>query len=306
MKKWKFVIVLLIILWLAAIITSNYIKENSKPSFQDDNIALIPISGEITSSGDSSLPFSVSGASSEVLVDLIKKANDDSSIKGIILEINSPGGTVLASKEITDAVKESKKPVVAWIRELGASGAYWVASGSDYIIADPMSITGSIGVIGSYLQFEKLMEKYGVIYEQLTTGKYKDTGSPFRELTTEERNLLQGKLNIIHDYFVSDVEANRKLSKEQVEKLANGIFYLGVEAKELGLIDRLRGKKEAEEKIKELTGLKSINLVSYQRKKSFFESLAGLSAYNSYFIGKGIGEGIVTKAKDSRNLIPTV
>ncbi len=306
MKKWKFVIVLLIILWLAAVITSNYIKENNKPSFQDNNIALIPISGEITSSGDSNLPFGTSGTSSEILVDLIKKANDDGSIKGIILEINSPGGTVLASKEITDAVKESKKPVVAWIRELGASGAYWVASGSDYIIADPMSITGSIGVIGSYLQFEKLMEKYGITYEQLTTGKYKDTGSPFRELTTEERNLLQGKLNIIHDYFVSDVAANRKLSKEQVEKLANGIFYLGVEAKDLGLVDGLGGKKEAEEKIKELTGLKTINLVSYQRKKSFFESLVGLSAYNSYFVGKGIGEGIVTKAKDSGNLIPTV
>ncbi len=306
MKKWKFVIVLLIILWLAAIITSNYIKENNKPSFQDNNIALIPISGEITSFGDSSLPFSASGASSEILVDLIKKANDDGSIKGIILEINSPGGTVVASKEIADAVKQSKKPVVAWIRELGASGAYWVASSSNWIISDPMSITGSIGVIGSYLEFEKLMQKYGITYEQLTTGKYKDTGSPFRALTNEERNLLQGKLNIIHDYFVTDVAKNRNLTKEQVDQLATGIFYLGVEAKDLGLVDGLGGKKEAEEKIKELTGLKTINLVSYQRKKSFFESLAGLSAYNSYFIGKGIGEGIIAKASDSKNLIPTV
>ena len=125
------------------------------------NVALIPIQGVIVGSEDSEFLFE-SVTSSQDAVEFIEKADKNPSIKAIILEINSPGGSAVASEEIANAVRKTNKTTVAWIREVGASGAYWVASASDKIVASPMSITGSIGVISSYLEFSKLFEKYGV------------------------------------------------------------------------------------------------------------------------------------------------
>ena len=107
------------------------------------------------------------------------------------MEINSPGGSAVASDEIATAVKNAKKPVISLIREVGASGGYWVASASDYIIANRMSITGSIGVISSYLEFSGLMEKYGVGYERLVAGENKDLLTPYKKLEADQKALVQ-------------------------------------------------------------------------------------------------------------------
>ena len=240
MKKWKIVLLTILLLWLVSYIVASFFKD-SKINLED-KIAVIPIYGPITISGSSSFIIEESGSSSNSIIEFLDKANSDSSVKAIILEIDSPGGTVVASEELANAVKSSNKPTVALIREVGASGAYWVASSANKIIASPMSITGSIGVLGSYLEFSEIFEKYGITYQELTAGELKEIGSPFKPLTPKEREIIQKKINLIHDYFIDEVSRNRNLSVTQIQEIRSGLFYLGREAIDLGLVDYLGNK----------------------------------------------------------------
>ncbi len=256
---------------------------------QEDNekilaaaIAVIPIKGEI-------------GASDE-LVKQIKKADRDDAVKGIILEIDSPGGAVLPSKEIADVIKKTKKPTVAWIRSTGASGAYWIASAADKIVADETSITGSIGVIGSYLQYAKLFEKYGITYEQFTSGPYKDTGSPYKEVRSDERIYFQEKIDALKDVFIDAVAENRKLPREKVARLATGELFLGKEAFEVGLVDVLGGKEEAQATMQELAGLKDSRLVKYEEAKGLLSLFTNGAEAFAYWIGRGLGDSFRPEA----------
>jgi len=276
------VIVILAALLIISIVSSKLIDFKGK----SDKIAVIPINGIITVSG-SGLGFDSSGASSTKISAFIEQANKNTAIKGIILEINSPGGSAVASREIAESVKRSKKPVVSWIREVGASGAYWIASSSDFIVADPLTITGSIGATGSYLQFSELFEDYGVSYERLVSGEFKDTGSPFRELQDRERILLQSKIDQIHEFFVTEVASNRQMDRKDVANLATGEFYLGQEAINLGIVDQLGGRELAINITKNLAGIEKADLVRYEEKRKLFDIFGGLNIF--YSIGKGIG-----------------
>ena len=162
------------------------------------------------------------GTSSTKTIQFIKAAEKDPSVRAIIFDINSPGGSAVASEEIAHAIKESTKYKVAVIRDLGASGAYWIASSSDVIFASRMSLTGSIGVISSFIQFEGLMDKYGISYERLVAGERKDIGSPFREMTDEERILFQKKINTIHEYFIN--ENGKKSLRKYTEPINLSMF----------------------------------------------------------------------------------
>ncbi len=255
------------------------------------NAALIPIEGPITGNGDAG--FGVSAVSSKDLVDFLQDAEDNPQVKVILLEINSPGGSAVASDEIASAVKKSKKPVVALIRETGASGAYWVASAADYIVANRMSITGSIGVLSSYLEFSGLMGDYNVTYERLVAGEKKDLGTPFKKLTTQERKILQEKLDKIHQFFIEEVAANRNLDASQVKALATGEFYLGVEALDLGLVDVLGDKDTAEEFMKQKYALERVDYITYKHEPSFLELLAVVFSDFSFKLGEGIGSAFL-------------
>ncbi len=254
---------------------------------QFGNVALIPIEGIITADGGSYLGQGT--VSSQDLVDFIQEADENAQIEVILLEINSPGGSAVASDEIANAVKRAQKPIVAVIREMGASGGYWIASSADHVVANRMSITGSVGVISSYLEFSGLMERYGVNYERLVSGDYKDIGTPFRNLEPDEKALLQGKLNRIHDFFIQEVAANRNLPEDNVREIATGEFYLGVEALSLGLVDQLGDRTTAEEYIKETYTIDSIDYVTYQKPVGFFEMLADVLADFSFNLGQGMG-----------------
>lgn len=256
-----------------------------------DKIVFIPLKGTIVSSSSDGI-FEEQQATPTGVISYLKRAESDSTIKAIILEINSPGGEALASREIVEKVKKIDKPVVAWIRDTGASGAYWIASASDSIVADELSVTGSIGVLGSYLQFEKLMDKYGVTYERLIGGKYKDLGSPYKSLSKEEREILQEKINMIHKIFSDDVNKNRK---KDLSKYSTGEFFLGIEAKEIGLIDHLGGKEKAIEVAKKLAGIEKARTVVFKDKKSLFSSIDKYFTKYSYFIGKGISQGFFVR-----------
>ncbi|MEK6861624.1 MAG: signal peptide peptidase SppA [Nanoarchaeota archaeon] len=285
--KFSTIITVIVILYLVSYLTSKFIVEDGI----SNKIAVIPIEGTIGSSS-TKVPFQKIDASSEKIISYIKDANENKYIKGILLDINSPGGTVVASREIAEAVKKSNKPVVAFINEIGTSGAYWIASASDKIISDQLSITGSIGVIAGYLEFSELFEKYGVTYESLKSGKYKDIASPFKKMTEEERNILQKKLDLIHKRFIEAVAENRDLSKNSVEKLATGIYFLGEEAKDLGLIDILGTKELAINITKELANISEASLVEYKEAIGIFDLLSQIGAHSSFYIGKGIGSSL--------------
>ena len=257
------------------------------------NVALIPIEGVIVGTEDSQFLFESITTSTQT-VEFIEKADKNPNIKAIILEINSPGGSAVASEEIANAVKKTNKTTVAWIREVGASGAYWVASASDHIVANRVSITGSIGVIASYLEFPGLLEDYNVTYRRLVSGKYKDIGSPFKEMTEEENEIFQKNLDTIRDYFVSEVAKNRNLNRKDVDKIANGLFYLGAQAKELGLVDEVGGKDEVISYIEKKEGIKA-ELVEYKKEKTLFDVLSKVLSKQSFFVGRGIGSSLLDK-----------
>jgi len=263
------------------------------------NVAKIPIEGAITGGAISSLGSAT--VSSKDIVRFIQEADENSRVKIILLEINSPGGSAVASDEIAAAVKKAKKPVVALIREAGASGGYWIASAADHIIANRMSITGSIGVISSYLEFSGLMEEYGVGYERLVAGDNKDIGVPLRKLEDKERAVLQGKLDKIHDFFIQGVAENRDMKISEIQKVATGEFYLGVEALELGLIDQLGDTDTAEEYMKQNYGLEKVEYVVYQRKTGLFDIFGGVVSGMFFSMGEGIASVFVR----NNNLILT-
>ncbi len=264
----------------------------------EGRVAIIPIEGVIMTSSGSS--FGESYVGSDDVVAFIGEASRDPIIDAIILEINSPGGSAVASDEIASAVLAVEKPVVAVIREAGASGGYWVASSADYVVANRMSITGSIGVISSYLEFSGLMDQYGVHYEQLTAGEYKDMGSPFRSLTSTERDKMSGKLDRIHEFFIEGVASNRNMSIESVRELATGEFYLGVEAYELGLVDALGGDEVADAYIMEQGNYSSLSYVVYERDPSLIEMLSGVMTHMSMSVGRGIMSGFVEQGQRVR------
>ena len=262
-------------------------KISQKDHVLSPQIALIKVDGGINS------------AMAEELSKTIDKADKDSEIKAIVFEINSPGGSILPSKELAGQIKAISKPKVAWIREVGASGAYWIASATDKIVADPSSMTGSIGVIGSYLEFSKLFDKYGITYQRLVSGKYKDAGSEFKNMSAEERDYLQVKINKLNQMFISAVAENRHLDKFYVESLATGEVFLGVEAVDNKLVDVLGGKAEAQRTAEKLAKLKSSRFVEYKTEKGFFELLNSGADAAAYWTGRGIGDSIAPETSNN-------
>ena len=207
------------------------------------NIAVLPIEGVI-------LPFHGLGdfemiITPETVESFMNTVEDESEIKAVLLEINSPGGTPVASERIAERFRSSSLPVVGVIGDVGASGGYMIAAATDYLIASPMSDVGSIGINMSYVEESGKNEEEGLTYVQLTTGKFKDIGSPDRPITEEERELLQSDLDIVHNEFIDIVTEYRGLDREKVEILANGSSMPGSRALDAELIDELGGREEA-------------------------------------------------------------
>jgi len=296
-NKWwhavKIIIWITILSFFLSIILRQFIDDDFDG--RNGNVAVISITGVIVADEDVDFLFE-SVVSSDEIRRLIRRAERNDKIEAIIFKINSPGGSAVASEEIANAIKKTNKTTVAWIREIGTSGAYWIASSSDHIVANRMSITGSIGVIASYLGFSGFLADHNISYERLVSGNLKDIGSPFKEMTAEERVLFQKSLDSIHDYFVDEVSKNRNLKKRDIEKIATGQFFIGSEAKKLGLVDELGGREEVIAYVEKKIG-KDADFVSYETKKGFFESLSKLFNENSFYIGKGIGNSFFTKAK---------
>jgi len=235
------------------------------------NIAVIPIKGTITTDDAYG-----SRTSSTQVAEWIRDAEENDMVKAIMLDINSGGGSPVGSDEIARAVRAAEKPVVAVIRDLGASGAYWVASAADVVYANRMSFTGSIGVIASYLEIAKLLEDYNVTYRRLVAGRHKDMGIPFKELTYEEELIIQDALDSIHSIFIESVAEYRNMSVEEVSRIATGRFVLGVEAKRLGLVDELGTMQDAVAYIEKELNI-TADLAKYRAAPSFFDLMSSFS-----------------------------
>lgn len=186
----------------------------------------------------------------------IKQANDDERIKAIVVEVDSPGGSPVAGSEIADAIKSSKKPVVAFIREMGASSAYWAISSASKIFASLNSNVGGIGVTSSYLSNVGKNTKDGYIYEQLSAGKFKDSGSTDKPLTAEEKVLFMRDINIVYENFIAVISQNRKITTDKVRGYADGATVMGATAKKMGLIDEIGGLPEVEQYLEKTMGEK--------------------------------------------------
>ena len=304
--RWGYAVFVIILLTVLGFIAVAILSLFAGIDFQSlgGNVALIPIEGEITGSRDSGLSFGGAVSLSPDIVEMIEKADKNPSIKAIIFEINSPGGSAVASQEIADAVQKTNKTKVAWIREVGASGAYWIASSSDYVVANRASVTGSIGVIASYLEFPGFLDRYNITYRRLVAGKYKDIGSPFKEMTSEEEAVFQESLDEMRDYFVSEIAKNRHMNKKDVDKIANGLFYLGAQAKDYGLVDELGGKSEVINYIERKEKIKA-EIVEYKKHRGLIDVLGDALSQSSFYVGKGIGSEVLDKTTASTISINT-
>ena len=224
-------------------------------SKKKDGVAVIPIMGVISQSNSSR----AWERGSEQTAKRIRTLADKKDVKAIVLDINTPGGSVGAVQEIYSAIlkakAETKKPFIARFGEVSASGGYYVAAACDKIVSHPGTITGSIGVIFSVGNLEGMMKKVGYKSEVIKSGKFKDIGSMAREMTPEERKLLQGMIDDSYDQFVTAVSEGRKMPVEKVKELADGRIYTGRQAIGNGLVDTLGDLRDAVDMAGQAAGL---------------------------------------------------
>jgi protease-4 len=217
-----------------------------------DAVAVLQLDGAISSSPEEY--FSTQGITPGRVTELLEQASDPA-IKAIVVRVNSPGGSVVASDEIYHALLDFDRPVVVWMDEIAASGGYYIACGGDHVFAHPDTLTGSIGVISQFVNVEELLDEIGVDVVVITSGPRKDFGSMFREMTEEEQALWREITDEIYESFVEVVAEARDLPLGQVRELADGRVYTGRQALELGLVDDVGMLEDAIAKAAELGGI---------------------------------------------------
>jgi protease-4 len=217
-------------------------------------VAVIDINGEIVSGSSASLGVTSLVAADDV-IPLVEQAASSADIQAILLRVNSPGGSVVPSDQIYHALKESGKPIVVLMGELAASGGYYISMAAEYLIANPNTLTGSIGVISSFPEASELMKNLGVTVSVIKSGAVKDIGSMYRPMTEEEKALWQKVVDETYESFVQVVAEGRNMPADKVRELADGSVYTGRQALALGLIDALGYPEDAVAKAAELGGI---------------------------------------------------
>jgi protease-4 len=230
----------------------------------EDRIALIRVEGVILDS--------------QVTVGELKRFSENPSVKAIVLRIDSPGGGVVPSQEIHDAVKrvrsKSNKAVIASMGSVAASGGYYIAAATDRIVANPGTLTGSIGVIMETANVEGLLQKIGVEGVVIKSGKYKDVGSPLRKMSEEERGLLQAVMDDVHKQFIEAVAEGRAIEMSDAQALADGRIFTGRQAKEAKLVDELGDLEDAIQLAADVVGMEGEpKIVEPRRRFSIRELL---------------------------------
>ncbi|UCC66920.1 MAG: signal peptide peptidase SppA [Deltaproteobacteria bacterium] len=261
MKKHPVVIGLIVIgvilvFFVGTILLLAYMFRRETPTFAlGDKVAVVEISGVISNSRE--------------VIRGIKSFTEDGGVKAIVLRIDSPGGGVGAAQEIYREVVKARrvKKVVASLGGVAASGGYYVACGADKIVANPGTITGSIGVVMQFANIEELLKKIGYKGYVIKSGPHKDIGSPFREMVPEERALLQEVIDTVHHQFIKAVAEGRELPIEKVTAIADGRIFAGEQALAFGLVDKLGNLEDTIEFAAKMAGIKGKPTVVYARKR---------------------------------------
>ncbi len=238
------ILLIAVLCFVVSLLKGNNSAEKAVPS--PDRVAVINIEGTIVSGGDvqDTLFQQSTGVTSGSIMRQIRDAAEDDSVKALLLNINSGGGSATAAEEIGRELKRFKettnKPIVATMSDMGASAAYWIAAcSSDKIYANSTTLTGSIGVYMPYMNTQELFKKIGIKTDKIKSGPYKDILSNDRPMTEAEKILLQNMVNEIYNEFITVVVTGRKMDEAHVRNLADGRIYTGSQAKNLGLVDEL-------------------------------------------------------------------
>ena len=249
------------------------VKKNMPKDKSGNIVAVYYASGEITDySGSSASEEGIVGT--KVIRDL-RKLKDNDDVKAVVLRVNSPGGSAFASEQIWHAVKElkTKKPVIVSMGDYAASGGYYISCVADTIVAEPTTLTGSIGIFGMIPNAKELSEKIGLTYDVVKTNKFADFGNIMRPFNEDEKTLMQMMITQGYDTFVSRCAEGRNITKEAIEKVAEGRVWTGEAAKKLGLVDELGGIDTALEIAVKKAGIEGYTVVSYPAKQDFLSSL---------------------------------
>jgi len=272
------------VLFLASLVSGGRSAKRIGPLSGLDRVALVKIEGVLITSDD--------------LVAEIQEYADDASIRAIIVRIDSPGGGVVASQEIYNAVlnaRKAGKKVVISMGSVAASGGYYVAAAGDRIVANPGTITGSIGVKMEFANVEKLLEKIGIKGMVVKAGEYKDIGSPFRDMSAEEHKLLQTVIDDVHSQFIEAVAKGRSLPEADVRPLADGRIFTGRQALQLKLVDELGDLEDSIRTAAELAGIKGKpKVVRKERKFPLLEYFKEETAsWFSKVLARSMGAGLM-------------
>ncbi|WP_375089804.1 signal peptide peptidase SppA [Peribacillus sp. RS7] len=263
-------------------------------------IAVFDVEGTIQDTGEASL-LSSTTYNHRAFMDKLKMAEENDDIKGIILRVNSPGGGVVESAEIYDKIldiKKVKKPVYVSMGSVAASGGYYISAPADKIYASPETMTGSLGVIMQGYNYEKLAKKYGVEFETIKSGPHKDIMSPTREMTGDEREILQDMIDNSYDQFVKIIADGRGMTEKEVREIADGRIYDGRQAKENHLIDDFGHLDDVIAAMKTDIGNKDAQVIRYTDEAGF-GSLFSMGAQK--MLGNDVETAVLTKILSSSN-----
>lgn len=282
-------VIFILLIGLSALIGSSGNGFNMNP--HGDTVAIIPLQGEIGYGSSNSSGESI--ITPEMVQTAITKAELDNSVSSIVIDLNSPGGSPVASEEMMNTINNSKKPVVVWISDVGASGGYLAASSANKIVASPSSMVGSIGVIMELTDLSKYYQQNGINKYSIKAGEFKDIGADYRPLTAAERNMLQGMVDQDYNHFIDIVSVNRHLDTNYTQSIAQGKIYTGTQAKDLKLVDETGGEKSATDIAAKLGGIKgSYNTITISPSYGILNILNSLSSRIAYSIGMGIGSNL--------------
>lgn len=254
-----FAVLFILVVGLSFLFFMTASREDDSYGLRGNRIAVIELEGVITES--------------DRVVRQFKKYRESRSIKAIVFRVDSPGGDIVASQEIYEEVRKTRdagKPVVVSMGSVAASGGYYVSCGASRIVANRGTMTGSIGVISHFLQFEELMSKIGIASVTVQSGKYKDTGSPFRKFSEEDKKYWEQLIRDMYNQFVTVVERERKMPREKVLGLADGRVYSGEQALRLGLVDTLGTYQDAIRIASDLVGIRGKPVIVRERERRRF------------------------------------
>ena len=239
-------------------------------------IAVVPVEGTIATA-DNTVGGIQPTTTPEGLADALRQAGQDTSVVAVVIEVNSPGGGVTASDEmhqsILDFRKNTGKPVVVSMGDTAASGGYYIATAADRIVANETTLTGSLGVIIPLNNFAQAANKYGIKQVVIKSGKYKDMGSAFREMTPEEREIFQSIVDQDYSEFVEVISEGREIPEDRVREIADGRIYSGIQARDLGLVDSLGNLDEASATAGRLAGKRDTTVIRYVQEPTLTETL---------------------------------